>query len=394
MRLSKLLTSWRDGVRRGRRVSRRPSAPPGVERLEQREVPTVATNQAFVATLYDGFLGRAPTLADLSFWTPQLNSGATFSQVASGILASPEYRGHEVTWLYQSLLGRAPDLGGLDFFVGSLINGASLDQVRAAILASDEFFARAGGSAQGFLDSLYQNILARNADPLAVGVFAATAAGGPAGRQQVALQVLGSPEAVSVELRYDYQTVLARPLDPSGASFWEPILLAGTPNETVLADIVASSEFIGRLENVVATGADSVGAANQFITTNGLFLVVDTRNNPGIPPTVSAFRSLAPINVAQAPAQGPVLLPIGFNPGAFPSNSSVNGGSAVSTGTNVATTTGTGMTSPLTTLPSTSPATTLPSTSPVINLPFTSPVINLPFTSPVVDLPLTSPLAP
>src|SRR5262249_50889401 len=150
------------------------------------------------------------------------------------ILTSPEYRAHEVTWLYQSLLGRAPDLGGLDFFVGALINGASQDQVRAAILASDEFFARAGGSAPSFLDALYRDILARNADPRAVSVFAATAAGGSAGRQQVALQVLGSSEAVSIELQYDYRTVLGRPLDAGGALFWEPALLAGTPNETIL----------------------------------------------------------------------------------------------------------------------------------------------------------------
>jgi hypothetical protein len=390
MRLSELLTSLRDGIRRGRRVARapvpslrRPSVPLGVERLEEREVPTVATNQAFVATLYQGFLGRAPTLADLSFWTPQLNSGATFTQVASGILGSAEYRAHEVTWLYQSLLGRAPDLAGLDFFVGALINGATLDQVRATILASDEFFVRAGSSSQGFLNALYQDILARNADPLAVSVFAATAASGNDGRQQVALQVLGSSEAVLIELQYDYSTVLGRPLDPGGAAFWGPALLAGTPNETILAGLVASSEFIGRLESVISAGAESVQAANQFILANGLFQVVSTRSNPGIPPTVSAFRTLAPINVAVAPAQGPVLLPTGFNPGAFPSITPGITGSVASSGTNV------GITGTVTT-----GSTGGMANVPVTNLPLTSPVINLPFTSPLINLPLTSPLAP
>jgi len=158
---------------------------PRLESLEARDVPTTFTNQAYVAALYQGFLGRSPSSDELTTWTNTLASGTPISQVASDGLHSTEYQGREVVALYQSILGRPADLTGLNGWVSLLQGGASLDQVKADILGSDEAFARAGSSGQGFLNTLYNDALGRAVDAQGQSLFGAQAAAGSAARTQV-----------------------------------------------------------------------------------------------------------------------------------------------------------------------------------------------------------------
>jgi hypothetical protein len=396
MRLSELWASWRNRVGFERRAGRRPGpARLRIERLEEREVPATNFNQAFVSTLYQGLLGRTPDLLALSFWSGQLSSGATPTQVSSGIVASGEYRTHEVASLFQSLLGRTADAGGLSYFVGALLNGASLDQVRAAILGSDEFFTRAGNNPQAFLGALYQDVLGRAVDPIAQGFFGAPSAGGSGARLQVAAQVLGSTEAQLDKLQFDYQTLLSRPLDAGGAAFWGTALLNGAREESVLAGLLGSSEYLSRLQNVVSALADPLLAATQFIATNNLFQIVNTPFNPGAH-IVTAAGTLAPVNLPLAPSVGSVTLPFGFNPnipgatvGLFGPNGFVpsNQPSQTSSGNTTGSATGINGIVPGT---AGSNGTFV---SPLVNATMTSPLINSSFTSPLVNLPLVSPLA-
>jgi hypothetical protein len=409
MRLSELWASWRDRVGVQRRAGHRPrptAARLRVERLEEREVPATNVNQAFVSTLYQGLLGRTPDLLALSFWSGQLSSGATPVQVASGIVASGEYRTHEVVSLYQSLLGRTPDTGGLTFFVDALLNGASLDQVRATILASDEFFTHAGNNPQGFLDALYQDVLGRAVDPIAQSVFGAASAGGSGARMQVADQVLGSSEAQLDKLQFDYQTLLGRPLDAGGAAFWGTALLNGAREESVLAGLLGSSEYLSRLQNVVAAASDPLQAATAFIAANNLFQIVNTSANPGAH-VVTAAGTLAPVNLPEAPSVGSVVLPIGFSlnfpgatvglfgPNGFVPISQLSQTSLTGSGVNTGSSTGANAVQPGTAGTNgtfVSPLVTGSMTSPLINSPFTSPLVNLPLTSPLTTGTFTSPL--
>jgi hypothetical protein len=272
--------------------------------LEDRDVPSVFTNQVFVATLYEALLDRPADAGGLNYWTGQMNSGATAAQVASGLLASSEYRGRAVDQFYQTLLGRSADLGGLNSWLGSLQSGSSLDQVKAGILGSDEFFTRAGGTPQGFLTTLYQDVLGRPLDSFGQSIWSAAAATS-AGRLQIAQQVVGSPEAQQAELSNDYQEILGRPLDPVGLSYWGNALRGGAPQEAVLAELFGSSDFLTRLQNATSTGTDPVQSAMQFIDANHLFQ---------IPGSNAAAGTLATFDRVQSPAFGAISLPPGFDP--------------------------------------------------------------------------------
>src|SRR5262249_55861651 len=120
------------------------AVPLRVEELENRSLPSVAPNQAFLATLYQGELGRNIEADALTYWNNALSQTASRTQVAGAILNSDEYFGREVTLDYHSLLGRDPDPLGLQSFVQVLRTGATPQQVQTQIMGSNEFFARVG----------------------------------------------------------------------------------------------------------------------------------------------------------------------------------------------------------------------------------------------------------
>jgi V8-like Glu-specific endopeptidase len=90
------------------------------------------TNAAEVARLYDTTLQRLPDLTGLTFWTNQLQTGASLQSVVNGFTSSTEFQNTYgalsnsdfVTLLYNNTLHRAPDQTGLTFWVGQLTSGA------------------------------------------------------------------------------------------------------------------------------------------------------------------------------------------------------------------------------------------------------------------------------
>jgi hypothetical protein len=77
------------------------------------------------------------------------------------IQQSAEYRTNEVERLYHQFLKRDADPSGLNAFVGALSSGATIVGVEAAIAGSSEFFQDAGGTNQGLINALYQELLHR-----------------------------------------------------------------------------------------------------------------------------------------------------------------------------------------------------------------------------------------
>src|SRR5262249_6803933 len=84
--------------------------------------------------------------------------------------------------LYRKHLHREAEVVGLDAFVRALDAGASLDDVKAAVVGPDEYFQhRGGGTHDGFVRALYQDMLGRDADTAgAAGWVAHLAKGGRA----------------------------------------------------------------------------------------------------------------------------------------------------------------------------------------------------------------------
>ena len=91
-------------------------------------------------------------------------TGTQRRQLAQGITTSTEFRQNLVRQLFQKLMGRQADPGGLDGFVNMLAAGGTVQQVVAAIAGSAEYLQnRGGGTTNGFIDALFQDVLGRPA---------------------------------------------------------------------------------------------------------------------------------------------------------------------------------------------------------------------------------------
>ena len=100
-----------------------------------------------VARLYYGLLDRAPDTSGLQGWYAQAHAGTSFSPIAQGILASPEYAAlhptpltdaQYVETLYEGALGRSVDPGGAQFWSNALAAGQTRADVAVAISDSPE----------------------------------------------------------------------------------------------------------------------------------------------------------------------------------------------------------------------------------------------------------------
>lgn len=115
----------------------------------------------YVGNLYHQLLNRTGRMEEIRSWVVLIRLGLTRAGVVQGFLTSVEYRRNLVDSFYVKVLGRHADEVGLRGWVGALGVGFTESQVLAAIASSPEFFARAGGTVDGYIRGLYATLLNR-----------------------------------------------------------------------------------------------------------------------------------------------------------------------------------------------------------------------------------------
>lgn len=204
----------------------------------------ITLNQDYVNRLYVDLLGRAPDAAGLAFWTGLLNAGVSRYDVALAIQSSPEYRTNQIQSLYQQLLGRQADAQGLAFFLSLMAAGGNIRQVESIILSSDEYYnTQGGGTINGFLQALYQDVLHRPIDAVGQATFELLLSNNFTPRRAVCDVVVYSEESNVMLVQSYYQQYLGRAADAGGLIYWTGALAAGATPEQVLAGILSSDEF-------------------------------------------------------------------------------------------------------------------------------------------------------
>jgi hypothetical protein len=98
------------------------------------------TNEQFIRGLYQDFLGRASTNTETDYWLNYLNLGDTRLQVAALFTSSQIFQTQYVTDLFQQYLRRPPTSAELSTYTSLLQNGASDSAILGALLGSDEYF--------------------------------------------------------------------------------------------------------------------------------------------------------------------------------------------------------------------------------------------------------------
>ena len=117
----------------------------------------------YVDRAHRTLLGRAPTLAEAAEGAAAVKTGSRFDLTLR--LARHElFAGTLVDDLYRLALGREPDGPGRAYWIATMAGGLKYEQLGTLFYGSDEYFDRAGGTDGTFVDTLYRNILGREAD--------------------------------------------------------------------------------------------------------------------------------------------------------------------------------------------------------------------------------------
>ncbi|HVX59670.1 MAG TPA: DUF4214 domain-containing protein, partial [Pirellulales bacterium] len=99
-------------------------------------------NDGFLNAVYEDALGRQIDATGLAWWSAQLASGQTRTQVVDQILSADEYHQDVVKAAYGQLLDRSADAAGTSYWASALKAGATDQQLWAAIAGSEEFYAK------------------------------------------------------------------------------------------------------------------------------------------------------------------------------------------------------------------------------------------------------------
>src|SRR5262249_50612569 len=122
---------------------------------------TSAGQVLWVERVYQDALGRSASQAELAGWVSLLHAGTTRTQVAIGIANSPEANAYLINKLYQSLLGRSADAAALVTFTAQLQAGGHVADIVNTLVASQEYSNLKGGTDDGWVRGLYQDLLGR-----------------------------------------------------------------------------------------------------------------------------------------------------------------------------------------------------------------------------------------
>lgn len=198
----------------------------------------------YIAATYRDFLGRIPDTAGYQFWAASDSPRDVF---VDALTTSDEWVGRIVADFYADVFGRAPDPGGFAHWTG-LVRQRGVPFVAGQLYGSTEYLARNGGTVAAFVQAMYRQLLGRDPAADAAGVAYWTAEAQRRGRVAVAESFFQSREKRLARVRELYCTVLDRPPDGAGQSYWaDVVLVAG--DLTLARELATSAEYVARADD-------------------------------------------------------------------------------------------------------------------------------------------------
>jgi hypothetical protein len=206
----------------------------------------VSTNGGEIADLANGEYGPILGYQVQYVWSNELNTPilpepANLLTAAKDFTQSVEQYTNVIVNDYQQLLGRTPAQAEINGWLQSFDAGMTDERAEAIFLASPEFFQKAGGTNQAWVDSLYQNVLNRQADAGGQAAWLNALAHGTS-RTTIALDFTTSTEHEAALIQADYQLYLGRTASSAEVSSWVVLVQHGTTQEQMAADFLASAE--------------------------------------------------------------------------------------------------------------------------------------------------------
>ena len=243
-----------------------------------------SVNALFVDALYRDLLGRPADAAALALFGQRLDSGTPRTQIAQQVLGSLEYRTRAIQGFYAKFLKRQPTAQELAFALGLYATGGP-EAVAESILGSTEYFTTHGGTNDGFLDALFQDLLGRPPTAAERASFELALTRGSS-RTDVATDVFESDEARTKQIQGFFQDFLGRAPTQAEVSAFLAQLHGGASLDGVEAAILGSDEYAGGLGKYTAIvhWGDGTTTRGAVTDTNGRCSVDGTHSysNEGV----------------------------------------------------------------------------------------------------------------
>lgn len=166
---------------------------------------------------------------------------ADLASVATQVLAASESRSRQVVLAYQHFLGRTPATSEVTPYLVFLNNGGTLEQISGLLAGSAEYVATHGGDVN-WVNSIYQDLLVRNADPTGASAIAAALASGVP-RTTLATFVATSGESRGLQVGSLYRRLLGREATPDEITPWVNQIVIGTSLNTIEWTFIGSAEY-------------------------------------------------------------------------------------------------------------------------------------------------------
>jgi hypothetical protein len=218
-----------------------PAVPPSIGAYWPQYASTATANQIFVENVYEVLLNRAADPAGLVAATNYLKGGGTPRGLVQVYQSSTEYLDDEATTLYQRYLGRAPSATETGIVAGFLKSGTTAEQLAAALIGSPEFFQDYGGTNDGFIEGAFETVLGRTpSSPAELTAWDQALAGGTS-RGTVATFLLTSGEYIDDLTVADFEADLGIVPTASDLAAFLNAAKAGVSSTTLAAIALASS---------------------------------------------------------------------------------------------------------------------------------------------------------
>lgn len=200
----------------------------------------------YVDALAETFLGVTPDPSTRTAWTSRVYSEQDRAGLASDLAQSDTFAGVMLADLYTKAFGRAPDAAGEEYWRGVLRAGYRIDKIGANFLASEEYYLSSGGSPEGFVRHLYQDILGRPADTAGLEYWLGRLDAG-AGRVTVAASFYRSIESRQDRATVMYERVIGFTPSPESLNYWSNRLLS-TDDLGIAVELAASDRFFDQAQ--------------------------------------------------------------------------------------------------------------------------------------------------
>ena len=203
-------------------------------------------NLIFVENIYEVALNRVGDPGGVAYWTGRLNNGDTRANIIQLIANSNEGQTDTVVNLFGRYLNRGPSNSEITTFDNFLATGGTNEQLSAILTSTSEYYQLHGSTNLGFVYGIFADALNRTPNTAEVGNFLTELSTGMT-TLQVGTQIFTSNEYYTAVILSDYATVLGRPADFGGYSFFLGKLQTGTTDQQLLSFLLGSDEgYFGR----------------------------------------------------------------------------------------------------------------------------------------------------